>query len=73
MAIAEFDRRESYTSRRRADRREYWLLFCVAYPLLLVAVIVGRLFGAGGRTAERRSVFAEARVAAASCIPFVFR
>ncbi|MCG6113919.1 MAG: hypothetical protein MEQ84_01865 [Mesorhizobium sp.] len=73
MAIADFDRRPSYAERRRSQRREYWLLFCLAYPLLLVGVIVSRLVGAGRAAGERRSVFAEARVVAASCIPFVFR
>ncbi len=73
MAIADFDRRPSYAERRRSQRREYWLLFCLAYPLLLAGVIVSRLFGAGRAAGERRSVFAEARVVAASCIPFVFR
>ena len=73
MAIVEFDRRPSYQERRPSDRREYWLIFCIAYPLLLVGVIVSRLFGAGRDGGKRRSIFTEARVAAASCIPFVFR
>ena len=73
MLIAESDRRASYLRRRRADRREYWLIFCIAYPLLLAAAIFSRLFGVRSAYGERHSVFAEARVAAASCIPFVFR
>jgi hypothetical protein len=73
MLMADSDRRASYLARRRADRREYWLIFCVAYPLLLAAAIVSRLFGVRSFDNERRSVFSEARVAAASCIPFVSR
>ncbi len=78
MAIADIDRHRSYRDRQRADLREYWLIFCLAYPLLLVAAVIGRIgaaFGHHDRPPEShpRSVFAEAREAAAACIPFALR
>ena len=66
-----------YLSRRRAESREYWLIFCVAYVPLLLTAIAGRLVTLAGHhprneAGPRRSVFAEAKAAAAACIPFAF-
>jgi hypothetical protein len=76
MASVDMDGHRSYRDRRRADRREYWLIFCLAYPQFLAAAIFGRL-AKGHRAPEPyrrpRSIFAEAREAAASCIPFAIR
>jgi hypothetical protein len=78
MASVDMDGHRSYRDRRRADLRDYWLIFCLAYPLLLAAVVVGRIAAILGRRGDgfvdrKRSVFAEARAAAASCIPFALR
>jgi hypothetical protein len=78
MASVDMDGHRSYRDRRRADRREYWLIFCLVYPQFLAAAVFGRLAALAGRptverTGPRRSVFSEAREAAASCIPFAFR
>lgn len=76
MASVDTDHQKIYRDRRRADRREYWLIFCIVYPQFLVAAIFGRL-AKRNRTPDRyrgpRSVFAEAREASASCIPFAIR
>lgn len=77
MASVRTNKHAPYRDRRRADSREYWLIFCLLYPQLLVAAIVGRLAHLAepraARAEPRRSVFAEARIAAASCIPFAFK
>ena len=64
----DFDRRQ------RDDERQYRTLIRAVYPLFLLLAVAARLtrhaspvFPAG------RSVFAQARAAAATCIPFVFR
>ena len=61
--------------RRQAERREYWLMFCLVYPLSLAAVTLRRLAHLGRHPVSgepKRSIFGEARVAVASCIPFAF-
>ena len=61
--------------RRQAERREYWAMFCLIYPLSLAAVTLRRLVHLGRHSVSaepKRSVFGEARVAVASCIPFAF-
>lgn len=76
MASLDMARYEAYRDRRRKEERLSMLLLCVNFPLFLMAALVMRLVGltGGGRTAgPRRSIFAEARSAAASAIPFVFR
>jgi hypothetical protein len=75
MAVTQTHKHSDYLSRRRAESREYWLIFCVAYLPMLMTTIVERI--AGGRRpslgdAPRRSVFAEAKAATAACIPFAF-
>lgn len=57
------------------DRTEYRLYICLAYPLFLIAALLGRVFSpssarAGGK--PRRSVFHEATDMALSVIPWVF-
>ena len=61
--------------RHRAERREYILMFCLVYPLSLAAVTLKRLAHLGRHPASgepKRSIFGEARVAVAACIPFAF-
>jgi hypothetical protein len=72
MAIVEMDKHAVHTSRRRADKREYALIFALLYLPFLAATIMSRLL-AGRPEGPRRSVFAEARAAAASALPFAFR
>ncbi|BDA85230.1 hypothetical protein Sa4125_27720 [Aureimonas sp. SA4125] len=77
MASVGTHKHSDYLSRRRAESREYWLIFCVAYLPMLLTTIAGRLGGLAGHrrrdeTGPRRSVFAEARAATAACIPFAF-
>ncbi|KAB0680321.1 hypothetical protein [Aureimonas leprariae] len=78
MSTIEVDRHTEYRRRRREEAREYWLIFCLIYPQLLVVAVVRRLLalflGRPPAPGEpRRSVFTEARVGAASCIPFAFK
>ena len=78
MTSLQMEKHSSYRRRRREEAREYRLIFCLIYPQLLAVAIVGRLFllisGRPPASSEpRRSVFAEAKVAAASCIPFAFK
>ena len=60
--------------RHLAERREYRLMFWLVYPLSLAAVTLKRLIHLGRPVAAepKRSIFGEARVAVASCIPFAF-
>lgn len=74
MASMDMGHRPTSEQRRRADDRAYRLIFCLVYPLFLAVAVLSRLAPAsrpGGPA--RRSVFAEARTAAASSIPFAFR
>lgn len=78
MSVLNLDRISTYRSRRKADSREYWFIFCLLYPFLLVAALIARIASlahgerlAAGETS--RSIFAEARTAAASAIPFAFK
>ncbi len=75
MAIAEFHRERHYARRRRSDARQSWLLVCALYPLLLALAVASRLIPRSKPSAldGGRSVFAEARIAALNCIPFIFR
>lgn len=76
MASVDLDRHQTWRDRRRSERREYLAIFCLVYPPFLLAALVARaaaaLAGRGGAR-PRRSIFAEARSAAASAIPFAFR
>jgi uncharacterized MAPEG superfamily protein len=50
------------------------LIFALTFPVFLAAVLVSRLAsaGRGPRVGSRRSILAEARAAANTCIPFAF-
>ena len=78
MTSLQMEKHSSYLRHQREDAREYRLIFCLIYPQLLVVAIVSRLYrlmsGRPSSSSEpRRSVFSEARISAASCIPFVFK
>jgi hypothetical protein len=75
MASTGTHKHSDYLSRRRAESREYWLIFCVAYVPMLLTTILERIAGRGPRSADmapKRSVFADAKAATAACIPFAF-
>lgn len=50
------------------------LIFALTFPVFLAAVLVARLAPAARRSGvgSRRSILAEARAAANTCIPFAF-
>lgn len=76
MASVDFGRHETYRDRRRKDGRDYLALFCLIYPIALIAAAFGRLIvlmGAERLEGPRGSIFAEARTTAASIIPFALR
>lgn len=58
------------------DRTEYRLYFVAAYPLFLIAALIGRLIPGRRRSLVsnnlRPSVFQEATEAAHSVIPWIF-
>lgn len=77
MAIVDYRQPRPY-DRNRAERREAFLISCIAYPLLLFYFAVSSVLpkgwgGLSSRRQPRRSVFSEARSAVNSCIPFIFR
>lgn len=75
MASTGTHKHSDYLHRRRAESREYWFIFCVAYVPMLLTTIFERMAGGRRRSADatpRRSVFAEAKAATAACIPFAF-
>jgi hypothetical protein len=77
MSTTDFHSHTDFARRRRADERQHWLLLCALYPFFLVLAVAARLIPRARRGGSMfpggRSVFAQARAAAATCIPFVFR
>jgi hypothetical protein len=57
---------------RRMDRVEFKLLMLASFPFFLGIAAIARLRGARAASPESLSLFAEARAAAASAIPFAF-
>lgn len=55
---------------RERERIEERLLYTAAFPLFLAGTLVKR--ATAGTNTKRQSIFAEARAAANTCIPFVF-
>lgn len=68
-------RHHAHPRSRRTDRIEFRLLMVLSFPFFLLATCAARLLrdrtGPSGGS-ESGSVFAEARAAAASAIPFAF-
>ncbi|MFP1633794.1 hypothetical protein ACLB6G_18845 [Zhengella sp. ZM62] len=59
----------------RAERRLMLFLYCLSYPLCLIAAVAGRtgaFFGKAGMRV-RESVFAEAKSAACAAVGYAFR
>ncbi len=56
---------------RAREAKEFRLIFLATFPLFLAAGLVTRAFSRRG-SSQRKSVFAEARAAANTCIPFAF-
>ena len=61
---------------RNNERAEYRLYFAIAYPIFLMAVIIGRLIPGRRRVirsaAARASIFRETSDAVYSALPWVF-
>jgi len=57
---------------RAREAKEFQLIFLATFPLFLVAGLVKRALSPRRDSSQRKSVFAEARAAANTCIPFAF-
>ncbi len=57
---------------RAREAKEFRLIFLATFPLFLAAGLVRRAFAPRRSNSQRKSVFAEARAAANTCIPFAF-
>ena len=62
---------EDMRARHRAEAREFRLMFYAAFLLFLIAGLFKRIVLSLGGTG-RRSLVAEARAAANTCLPFAF-
>ena len=63
---------EPHAHIRAREAKEFRLMFLATFPLFLAAGLVTRALSSPRSGSKRRSVFAEARAAANTCIPFVF-
>ncbi|WP_338053286.1 hypothetical protein [Rhodomicrobium udaipurense] len=61
-----------HSSMRAKEAQEFRLMFIATFPLFLAAGLVKRAVSPRRGAARRKSVFAEARAAANTCIPFAF-
>jgi hypothetical protein len=57
---------------RAREAKEFRLMFIATFPLFLAAGLLGRALSRRRGSDRRKSVFAEARAAANTCIPFAF-
>ncbi len=57
---------------RAREAKEFRLMFLATFPLFLAAGLVTRAVSPRRSSEKRKSVFAEARAAANTCIPFAF-
>lgn len=78
MATIDMGRHEQTQGRRRAEGREFRFTLWLVYVLFLAVAIVSRLLPRRWRAGlpgmdGSRNVFAEARIAASTCIPFAYR
>jgi len=62
----------SHARMRAKEAQEFRLIFIATFPLFLAAGLVKRAVSPRRGAARRKSVFAEARAAANTCIPFAF-
>jgi hypothetical protein len=69
----------AHTNDKNDGAWDFRLIFAVTYVTLLMVITLGRLISAmrpntgAGRSAPRRSIFREARVATYSALPFAFK
>ncbi len=63
---------EPHAHIRAREAKEFRLMFLATFPLFLAAGLVTRAFSPRRSSRQRKSVFAEARAAANTCIPFAF-
>ncbi len=63
---------EPHAHIRAREAKEFRLMFLVTFPLFLVLGLVGRAVSTRGDASKRKSIIAEARAAANTCIPFAF-
>lgn len=57
---------------RAREAKEFRLMFIATFPLFLAAGLVTRVFSPPYKRRRWKTVFAEARAAANTCIPFAF-
>jgi hypothetical protein len=57
---------------RAREAKEFRLIFLVTFPIFLAAGLVTRALSPRRSNIQHKSVFAEARAAANTCIPFAF-
>ena len=57
---------------RAREAKEFRLMFIATFPLFLAAGVAARVFSAPGKRRKWKTVFAEARTSANTCIPFAF-
>ncbi len=57
---------------RAREAKEFRLMFLVTFPLFLAAGLVTRALSPRRSPKQHKSLFAEARAAANTCIPFAF-
>lgn len=67
----------AHLRRRKADHREFRLIFAATFALFLILALIGRLMPRdrrplGAAAGPARSVWGEARAAAYATIPFAF-
>ena len=62
---------EPHARIRAREAKEFRLMFLATFPLFLAAGLVTRALSSR-RGGQRKSVIAEARAAANTCIPFAF-
>ena len=57
---------------RAREAKEFRLMFIATFPLFLAAGLVTRAVSSRRKSNKRKSIIAEARAAANTCIPFAF-
>ncbi|MFZ1108190.1 MAG: hypothetical protein WAN43_07580 [Rhodomicrobium sp.] len=57
---------------RAREAKEFRLMLIATFPLFLAAGLLGRALSPRRTANQRKSIFAEARAAANTCIPFAF-
>ena len=71
MTAYQLQSNQSHARIRAREAKEFRLMFIATFPLFLAAGLVGRALSRRSPN-RRKSVIAEARAAANTCIPFAF-